>query len=151
MSLREIVRLILTWASLVSLYLLLTGQASLDELIAAAFTGAAGAALSAIVRLSSGHSFLLWRRADLRPVVAAIGSVPRETLLVGVRLVSPQLRGGDMISEELPQTERAEDRAAARAVRILATSFAPNRFVVRAEDRAQLWMHRLVARQEQSP
>jgi hypothetical protein len=129
----------LTWGCLFGLYLVLTGQTSVDEVIAGLATAAVATALSVLVRRSSGHLFRLKRLVWLPAVCAALKAVPGEVVIVAARFVSVHPTGGDMQTEPL----EAED-ATGQALQIVATSFAPNRYVISPVKGGQLLLHRLV-------
>jgi multisubunit Na+/H+ antiporter MnhE subunit len=147
MPVPEFIRTVLIWGCLFGLYLLLTGQPSTDEVMAGLATAAVATAMSLIVRGSSGHRFRRYRHAWL-PAINALKTVPGEVVIVAARLVSAHAIGGGT------ETEPLEVRnATGRAIQILATSFAPNRYVISQVKGEQLLLHRLVmpARQPGAP
>ena len=146
MSVREILCVVLTWGTLSGVYLVLVGQASRDELVAGAVIAAVGTALSLAVRLGSGCRFRLGPSVWLRPVTAAMYAVPRDIALVGWNLARPRPRGGRL--EEQPLQAAGRDETSERAVQMLATSFAPNRYVVGLVKGGRVLTHRLTGADE---
>lgn len=139
MVLSKFIRAGLTWGCLFSLYLLLIGQTSVDEVIAGLATAAVATALSVLVRQSSGHPFRLKRLAWLPAVGNALKTVPGDVVIITARLVSAHVPRGGTETELLEVEDTTE-----RAVQILATSFAPNRYVISPIKGGQLLLHRLV-------
>ena len=137
-------RVVLTWATLFGLYLLLTGQASLDETIAAALVATIGAALSVAVRVGSGQAFSLPPRAWLYPTAKAVGAVPKEIAMVTWQLMRRHPGTGILEGETVQST--GQDAESERAVQVLAASFAPNRYVVGLTQGNKLLMHRFARR-----
>ncbi|OYV41043.1 MAG: hypothetical protein B7Z80_02930 [Rhodospirillales bacterium 20-64-7] len=142
MQTRNITSMALTWTALFGIYLLLTGEAATDEIIAAAAAAAAGSALSVAVRAGSGHTFRLAPAVWLPPVGRALAALPREVGTVGWHLLKPCLSAGRM---ETPALLKAagSDPATNRAVQVLAASLAPNRFVVSLVQSERMLTHRL--------
>ena len=139
-------RILLTGATLSGLYLLLVGQASTDELVAAVLTGAAGTALSAAVRAGSRHTFRLPPRVWLPPVARALAAVPKDIVLVGWHLVRP--RPGTGVLERQAIRPMGYDPASEQAAQVLAASFAPNRYVVDLIQGNTLLIHRLAVQRQ---
>jgi hypothetical protein len=141
MHARNIFRTALTWMVLFGLYLILTGQASTDEMAAGAAVAMAGTILSVAIRIGPGHAFQLPPGTWMRPMVQALASVPRDTALVGWHLVRPRPCPGQLETEPLRPTGVCP--ASDHAVQVLAASFAPNRFTVALVQRDRMLMHRL--------
>ncbi len=138
-------RALLTWLALFALYILFTGEASRAELCAGALVAVMGAGLAVYVR-GAGHRPMRldapWGR-----LVGRVGlALARDTVKVGGALArgigGAAVKG--MIQRQLFDT-RDDTRAAVgrRAVVMLATSVAPNRFVLE-EEGDSLLLHRLV-------
>jgi len=107
--------------------------------VPAGLTALVGTTLAVAVSRTSGQYARLRLLPVLRPLAAALAAVPKEVVIVAMRLVLPRPPLGQSVVLPLQQTGRAE-----RAVEILSISFAPNRFVMQLlpSDRAQV--HRLV-------
>ncbi|HEX2940897.1 MAG TPA: hypothetical protein VHO91_07600 [Rhodopila sp.] len=142
MPIRNIVTPALTWCALAGFYLTLTGQATTDEVIAAATTAAAGTAFSVLVRLGADHRFRLPPRIWLAPIGRALAALPRDVVSVGWHLLRPHPGAGQMATQPLPQAAGA-DKASNRAVQLLATSFAPNRYVITLVQGEHILTHQL--------
>ena len=72
-------------------------------------------------------------------MAAALAAMPKEILLVGGRLLAFRPAPGVLETERRQHSGRADG-----AVEVLATSFAPNRYVVAVVRQDQLLIHRLV-------
>ncbi len=130
--------MLVLWASLAALYLLLAGQTSMNEGVAAAATALAGAALSGGVRWSSGEALHARPVSALRLVARAVAALPGDTLLVGARLMSPRPASGRMETKALRETGRT-----ARGLEIMAISLTPSRFVTVLTNEDDVLVHRL--------
>ncbi|MFL5288965.1 MAG: hypothetical protein ACJ8AW_50435 [Rhodopila sp.] len=117
---------------------MLAGQASLDEITAAGLTALAGALLSVAVRLVSGKLVQASQWWLLPTVARALASVPKEVFLVGRRLLSLHPVAGQTQVEPLKA-----NTPTARGIEIMATSFAPNRFVIALVQRDHVLIHTL--------
>lgn len=133
-------RFVLAWACLSGLYLVLVGQTSVDELVAAACTGLAGAILALAVRRSSDQTVHVRRLGWLAPAAGALAAVPRDVALVGARLLSRDPAPGQFRTQR-----RRQQGHTAGGIEVLAVSFAPNSFVVAPVQDDRLLTHTLVA------
>lgn len=140
-----IVTAVARWTVLAGLYLVLAGQASRAEIVAAALAGAAGAALSLILRAVAERQFDL--RLDwLRALAGIAWSLVRDTVRVQGALAAAlfEPRAGAVMRRPRDQPRGGAARAGRRAVEILAQSVAPNEYVIEDEPQA-LCLHRLAA------
>lgn len=132
------IRSLVVWAFLACMYLVLVGQGSTDELAAAGLTALAGAALSALVRSLSDQPITAGPMTVLRLTGGGVAAVPRDVLVVALRLLA--LHPGQGGTQVQPLQHRART---ARGIEIMAISFAPNRFVIGLVQRDRALIHRL--------
>ena len=121
------------WLGGTAAYLVLAGQLSADEIAAGIVVGGLGVAWHAAVRRCSRHGLTFERRAGLE-VLQAIGGLPGAILRVGSRLATALVRDVEGHTVEQPfHRGRLDDPrdAARRATVVLATSLAPDSYVLR--------------------
>lgn len=123
------------WVTCSLAYLLLAGQVSLDEGVAAIVLGAGGMLLWVLLRHVSDRRFRFDRLAGLA-LVRAVAGLPGGTFRVG-RILLASLHG-DVSGRGAEQPFHAGQRddpaeAGRRAAVVLAASLAPDTFVLRIE------------------
>ena len=121
------------WLVGTAAYLVLAGQASAEEVVAGVLLGGLSVAWHAAVCRCSRHGFTFDRRAVLA-VLQAICGLPGAILRVGARLGSALVRDVEgRIVEQPFHRGRLDDRrdGARRATVVLATSLAPDGYVLR--------------------
>ena len=121
------------WLGGTAAYLVLAGQVSVDEVVAGIILGGLGVAWHAIVCRCSRHSFPFERRAGLAVLQALVG-LPGAILRVGLRLSTALVRDVQGHTVEQPfHRGRLDDQrdVARRAIVVLATSLAPDSYVLR--------------------
>jgi len=131
---------------LFGLYLLLTGQFSTDELVAAALCGLAAAALSVTIPFIAQRHFAFrgvpWRHI----LVGTFGALATDLVRVGWRLARPRVAPGSI--QRWPFTAgRAQPADTARKSLVtVATSVTPNTYVLAVlSGRQEVLVHQLVA------
>ncbi len=121
------------WLSGTAAYLVLAGQVSLDEVVAGVVLGGLGAVYHAANGRCSRHSFTFERRAGLE-AFQAIRGLPGAILRVGSRLGTALMHDveGHMVEQPFHRG-RLDDRrdGGRRAIVVLATSLAPDSYVLR--------------------
>ena len=130
------------WLGGTAAYLVLAGQVSVDEVVAGIILGGLGVAWHAIVCRCSRHSFTFERRAGLAVLLALVG-LPGAILRVGLRLSTALVRDVQGHTVEQPfhrgrlddinrrPTDKPNPDVARRAIVVLATSLAPDSYVLR--------------------
>ena len=121
------------WLGGTATYLVLAGQISVDEVVAGIVLGGLGAAWHAVVCRCSRHSFTFERHASVA-MLQSIGGLPGAILRVGLRLGTAIVRDVQGHTLEQPfHRGRLDDTrdAARRATVVLATSLAPDSYVLR--------------------
>lgn len=145
---------LLRWMLWTAVYLLFTGQFSLEQGAAAGVCGLAAALWSASLRGVPGVR-LHFEKGAVFALGRAIVGLPSDTAAVAVVLcrvmVAPSSRGtapGEVVREPfVRQSLLCAADAAYRAMAVLARSMTPDSFVVRTpEDRAEMDIHQLMAR-----
>lgn len=145
-------RIILSWIVLAGLYLACVGSLSTHEAVAAVLCGGLGALWTRLL-LRRGEAALSVRGPALRPLAGALARLPLRTGRVGPRLVRAALRGG--VSGESRPARGGEapgcpfgdgpEASGARAISVLATSLAPDAYVLRLEPgRARVLIHAIL-------
>ena len=121
------------WLGGTAAYLVLAGQVSVDEVVAGTVLGGLGVLWHAAVCRCSRHGFTFERHAGLE-VLQAVGGLPGAILRVGTRLGMALVRDVNGHAVEQPfHRGRLDDRrdVARRATVVLATSLAPDSYVLR--------------------
>ncbi|HEX4765238.1 MAG TPA: hypothetical protein VH414_03080 [Lichenihabitans sp.] len=123
------------WMTCSLAYLVLAGQVSLDEGVAAIVTGAGGTLLWVLLRRVSDRRFWFDRWSALA-LARALTGLPAGIFRLG-RILLASLHG-DVSGRRLEQPFHGGERddpeeAGRRAIVVLATSLAPNSFVLRVE------------------
>ena len=139
------------WALLAGIYLVLVGQASTTEVVAALLTGLVAALLSVAVRRTGERQFRFrgvpWLLLLGRPALV----LASDTARVGVTHARAVLRGPEVGGATVRQPfarggENAQD-AARRGLVTLGVSLTPNSYVLRTLDgREEMRLHRLAER-----
>jgi len=137
----------LCWAGLFGLYLLLAGEASGEELVAAALTAAAATGSGVLIRRLGGPRAYSARLAWARHAIAPLKALPVDVALVGGVLCRALIgRAAGTLLRQPFDSERDTPLAAARcALVVLGASFAPNTVAVGIAP-ARLLLHRLAPR-----
>ena len=144
----------LRWFVLAGLYLVLAGDASVAEIVAAVLSGGMAAAGSLVLQRTAERPLRLrvaWSRVFLQAVTALL----RDTVAVSA-VAARALVGrphGRVIRRRVREPRGRAARAGHRAVEILGASLAPNEYVI-DDDRASLLLHRLsgtARRQDEEP
>ncbi len=121
------------WLCGTAAYLVLAGQISLDEVVAGIVLGGLGVLWRAAVGRCSRHRFTFEPHAGFA-VLQALGGLPGAILRVGTQLGAAILHGveGRMVEQPFHRG-RLDDRrdGGRRATVVLATSLAPDSYVVR--------------------
>ncbi|HEY7580405.1 MAG TPA: hypothetical protein VH855_22680 [Acetobacteraceae bacterium] len=128
---------IATWCLLLGLYLVLAGQTSTDEIVAAAMAAAAATLLKILEQLVSERRFRFRRLAWLHTIGDTARALMLDPPLVARSLMSRSPPPGAMIREPFISHGRDEASAGQRAVLGLSKSIAPNAYVIEV-----LWPHR---------
>lgn len=134
-------------------YLVLSGQTSRDEIVAAGLIALAAALLGTMLRLTSDRALSLqgvrWFRLGSRTLLRVGDDVVR----VGAVLLSRHPTAGTFRRQTCDSgPERLAAPAGWRAVAVLATSLTPNRFVVSdLPAHSELLVHQLAAQPESEP
>jgi hypothetical protein len=128
---------IATWCLLLGLYLVLAGQTSIDEIVAAAMAAAAATLLTIIEQRVSARRLSFRRLAWLRTISDTARALLLDPLRVARSLMSLSPPPGTMIREPFISHGRDEASAGQRAVLGLSKSIAPNAYVIEV-----LWPHR---------
>ena len=121
------------WLGGTATYLVLAGQVSAEEVVAGVVLGGLGVAWHAAVRRCSRHGFACERHASLA-MLQAIGSLPGATLRAGLRLAWALVRDveGHVVEQPFHRGRLDDTRdVARRATVVLATSLAPDSYVLR--------------------
>ena len=121
------------WLGGTAAYLVLAGQVSGDEVVAGLVLGGLGVAWHAVVCRCSRHSFAFERHAG-PAVLQALGNLPGATLRVGSRLATALVRDveGHIVEQPFHRGRLDDTRdVARRATVVLATSLAPDSYVLR--------------------
>ena len=130
-------------------YLILTGSTDADEMLVAVLLGGFGAAWHAALLRCDARNFAFERRA-LGEIGRAIAALPGATLRVGARLVEALVHGAAGRQVDVPFAIGRQDvpaEAGRRALVVLATSFAPDSYVLRIPaNEGELDCHALTAR-----
>lgn len=124
---------VFVWLACFASYLILAGQFSLDELAAAALLGVVGAAWHRAILGTQARRFAFEPRAAL-VIGQALWGLPLATVNVGRQLVTGLLRPaeGQRIARVFAHGRQNSPRdAGRRAVVVLATSLAPDAYVLR--------------------
>lgn len=145
----------LRWLALAGLYLVLAGDVSVSELVAAALTGGVAAAGSLVLQRVAERPLRL-RVAWPRVVVQAATALLRDPAIVSA-VAARALIGrprGRIIRRHVREPRGRAARAGHRAVEILSASLAPNEYVI-DDERSWLLLHRLAGaarpRDEEEP
>ena len=142
-----------TFALMASAYLLLSGQTSADELVAAVVIAAAAVALAQILSRVSERAFVLQGIGWPRLIGGTLARLAREVMTVGAVLTSRQPTDGRFERQRfigIREDEQAE--AGRRAVVTLATSLTPASFVIGVlTAHHELLLHRLAPRRASEP
>ena len=121
------------WLGGTASYMVLAGQFSADEVVAAVLLGGLGAGWHFAV-LHDGARRFHFDRPALRAIGSALLGLPGATLRVGARLAAGLLHRAEGRRVEQPfhrgTADSAEDRGR-RAVVVLATSLAPDSYALR--------------------
>jgi hypothetical protein len=128
----------LTWIGLGGLYLLLAGQASTDEVVAAGACAALGTGLAMALEGTCGPRWVWPGRAGLRSLARAVAAVPGDVLRVGRRLLRWHPAAGGLL------VQPPEDPDAPPALAMWSVSLAPNRYLVGPVRGGRWLLHRLV-------
>ena len=137
------------WPAGAASYLVLAGSLSADEIAVAVMLGALGAGWHAAILNVEARRFA-FGLAAVREIGRALAGLPGATLRVGSRLATAILRGAAGRQAEVPfsigdHTMPAE--AGRRALVVLATSLAPDSYVLRIpENEGSIQYHALTAR-----
>ena len=121
------------WLGGTAAYLVLAGQVSAEEVVAGVLLGGLGVAWHAAVCRCSRHGFTFERHASVA-VVQAIGGLPGAIVRVGARLGLALVRGveGRIVEQPFHRGRLDDTRdVARRATVVLATSLAPDSYVLR--------------------
>lgn len=114
-------------------YMVLAGQFSLDEAVAAALLGLVAALWHRAVLRAGAPRFAFELRA-LAVLARALAGLPAATVAVGVKLAASLAGpvGGARVERAFPHGPRHRpDEAGRRAVVVLATSLSPDSYVLR--------------------
>jgi hypothetical protein len=125
---------IFIWLAGAIAYMVLAGQFSGDEMVAAVVLGGFGAGWHFAVMHDGARRFRFERPA-LRVIAASLAGLPGATLRVGARLASALLHPVEGRRIEQPFHRGAADDPrdrGRRAVVVLATSLAPDSYVLRS-------------------
>lgn len=127
------------------LYLVLAGQVSTDEVIAALLAGAAATGLAlAVPRVAARHfdfAGVPWARL----LLATLRSLASETWQVGLRLLRPRPQGGRIVRWPLQAHGDRRQKAARRGLVTLGLSLTPNGYMLSVlPDREEVLVHQLV-------
>ncbi len=142
-------RTVWVWLGGTAAYLVLAGQVSTEEVVAGVVLGGLGVVWHAAVCRCSRHAFTFERHAGVA-VLQAIGGLPGAIVRVGARLglaIVRDLEG--RIVEQPFHRGRLDDRrdVARRATVVLATSLAPDSYVLRLPiDEETIMIHSLTGR-----
>lgn len=124
------------WGLLAGVYLVFTGQASPDELVAAAGCGLAGALWAAALGQVATRRFR-WSGRALSTFVRGVAGLPSGAAQIAgvlVRALAGRAKGR-VATEPFPHGRRDDPTDAAwRAAAVLGRSMAPDSFVVRAPE-----------------
>jgi hypothetical protein len=129
------------------LYVLLAGQASTDEIVAAVLTTAAATVFSRAQRGLSDRGFHILHLPLARMALGAATSLITDTARVSRHLARLHPRPGRLERNAIPFGGDTPGDAGRRALETLRTSIAPNSFVVAMlGGRAERIVHRLSTR-----
>lgn len=135
---------IVTWCLLLGLYLVLAGQTSIDEMVAAAMAAVAATLLLIIVRRVSGRGFGFRGLPWLRIVGNTTRALIIDTLRVAWSLVLSSPPAGTIMREPFVSHDRDDEARGQRAVLGLSESIAPNAYIIEVLwSRHELLQHRL--------
>ena len=130
---------------LFGLYLLLAGQVSTDEVVAALLCGGAATGISMSIPLIAERHFrfvcIPWLRVFGSPLLSVLQDIPR----IAIRLLLPNQPPGTV--QRWPFTVSGDDRrsTAQRALVTLGASLAPNSYVIAIlSGRGEMLVHRLL-------
>lgn len=130
---------------LFGLYLLLTGQASTDELVAAALCALAATALSVTIPLVAQRHFAFRGVPWLRLIAGTLGSLMADLVRVARRLARPRIPPGRIERWAFDTGTAEPSDTARRGLVTAAASVAPNTYIVAVlPGRRELLVHRLV-------
>ncbi len=141
----------IAWALLAGIYLVLVGQASATEVVAALLTGLVAALLSVAVRRTGKRRFRFrgvpWSLVLGRPALLLVSDTARVgAVLVRAVLHGPRIHGATVRQAFARGGEDARD-AARRGLVTLGVSLTPNSYVLRIlDERNEIRLHRLAER-----
>jgi len=139
---RAVAKLVLLFA----LYLLLAGQASTDELVAAALCAGGATGLSLAIPLIAERHFAFHRVPWLRLLASTACALPVEAAQVGGRLARLKPLRGNIQRRPFAAAGTGPEDASRRGLVTLATSLTPNTYVLAVlTGRQELLVHRLVS------
>jgi hypothetical protein len=133
---------IVAWCLLLSLYLVVAGQTSTDEIVAAVMTAGAGTLLMIIERRVSARRLSFRQLPWLRTVADSAKALLIDPLRVTRSLASRPAPPGVIVREPFDPYSPDETAAGMRAVLALSKSIAPNAYVIEVLPR-ELLLHRL--------
>lgn len=121
------------WLLVAASYMVLAGQFSLDEVVTGALLGSFGAAWHAAVMRAGARCYAFDRHA-LREIAVAVAGLPAATVKAGAWLARSLV--GPVVGRRVEQVFAAgrqdvPTEAGRRAVVVLATSLAPDSYVLR--------------------
>lgn len=123
---------IFVWLAGAAAYMVLAGQFSLDEVVAAVILGGLGAGWH-FAMMHDGARRFSFERPALRTIGSSLLGLPGATLRVGARLASALLHSveGRRIEHPFHRGTAADTRdRGRRAVVVLATSLAPDSYAI---------------------
>lgn len=131
---------------LCAVYLLLVGQVASDEAVAAVLCGAAAAVVPLLVAGVAERQFDYRRVPWARLATGAARAIVHDVLHVGARLARWTIPGCEVERRRFDEIDAQQpDVAARRGLTTLATSLAPNGYVLAVlPARGELLVHRLV-------
>lgn len=139
------VRVVTKLLLLFGLYLLLTGQTSIDELVAAALCALAAAALSVAIPLVAQRHFAFRGVAWLRLIGGTLTSLMADLARVGLHLARLRIPSGNVQRWAFATGTAQAPDTARRGLVTAATSVAPNTYVlVVLTGRQEVLVHQLV-------
>lgn len=135
---------IATWCLLLGLYLVLAGQTSTDEAVAAAMTAVAASLLQIIEQRVSARRLAFRGISWLHIIGDSVRAMITDTLLVARALVSLSAPSGSIVREPFLSHGRDTAGHGLHAVLSLSKSIAPNAYVIEVlSARDELLEHRL--------
>jgi hypothetical protein len=133
-----------TWCLLLGLYLVLAGQTSTDEIVAAVLASAAATLLMMIEQRVSSRRFAFRDVPWLHVVNDTARALIIDTLRVARCLLSSPAPSGTIVREPFQSHDRDEAARGLSAVLGLSKSIAPNAYVIEVLlPRHELLQHRL--------